>query len=362
MPHPSTAPHDALLSAIYTAADTGRDWAAALQRASAALRATQCSLQLLDAVAPGPPRMLAAPGVTAEEAALYVEHYHKVDPFAGLGRALTNDRVITGDHAIDVETYRRSEYWNDFAARHGQGFHMMGARISLDDGRFALIGMLRPEGCGQFDAAETGLLGRLVPHLRQAIDLRLRLDAAVTGSADAALLAGALGAAAVLRPDGHLHLAPPAFTAAAARLGLSLAGGRVTLPDPRAAARLTALLQRLAEGGAGGALDITPADTTERSFLELRRLPGEAPLLLLTLRLPRPAAERRAMMREAFALSPAEADVALAMLEGASAEQIAERRGTALSTVRTQWGQVLLKAQVANTRELALLAGRMLGG
>ncbi|MCX7371478.1 MAG: hypothetical protein NTW56_03415 [Alphaproteobacteria bacterium] len=362
MPHPSAAQYDALLRAIYAAADPGGDWAPAMQRASAALGATQCSLQLLNAAANGPPRMLAAPGVTAEEAALHVAHYRKVAPFSGLGLALANDRVIVGDNAIDVETCRRSQYWNDFAARHGQGFHMMGASISLDDGRFALIGMLRPEGCGQFDAAETGLLGRLVPHLRQAIDLRLRLDAAVTGSADAALQAGALGAAAVLHPDGQLHVAPPAFTGAAARLGLSLAGRRVTLPDARAAARFTALLGRLAEGGAGGALEITPADAAERSFLELRRLPGEAPLLLLTLRLPRPAAERRAMLREAFTLSSAEADVALGMLEGASAEQIAERRGTALSTVRTQWGRVLLKAQAANTRELALLAGRMLGG
>lgn len=356
-----TAPYDALLSAIYTAADTGGDWAPALQCATGALSATQCSLQLLDAVVPGPPQILAAPGVTAEEAALYVEHYHRVDPFAGLGRMLTNNRVITGDHAIDVEAYRRSEYWNDFAAHHGQGFHMMGARISLDGGRFALIGMLRPEACGHFDTAETALLDRLVPHLRQAIDLRLRLDAAVTGSANAALLAGALGTAAVLRPDGVLHVAPPAFTAAAARLGLSLAGGQVTLPDTRAAARFAALLGRIAEGGAGGVLEITPPDSTERSFLELRRLPGEAQFLLLTLRMPRPTAERRAIIRETFTLSPAEADVALAMLEGASAEQIAERRGTALSTVRTQWGQVLLKAQVANTRELARLAGRMLG-
>jgi len=356
---PSTTPHEALLGAIYAAGDTGTDWTAAIQKAAAAAGAMQCSLQLLDAVVPGPPRMLAAPGVMAEEASLYVRHYHAVDPFAGLGRVLDNERVITGEHAIDIEAYRRSEYWNDFAARHGQGFHMMGARINLEAGRFALIGMLRPEAAGGFDAAETGLLGRLVPHLRQAVILRLRLEAALADSADAALLTGALGVAAVLRRDRRLHITPPAFTATAARLGLSLAGGRVTPPDARAAARFAALLHRLGQGGAGGAVEITPPDAPERAFLELRRLP--CGMLLLALRLPRPAAERRAMLRETFALSQAEADVAMAMLEGASADQIAERRGTALSTVRTQWGQVLAKAGVANTRDLALLAGRLLG-
>jgi DNA-binding CsgD family transcriptional regulator len=64
------------------------------------------------------------------------------------------------------------------------------------------------------------------------------------------------------------------------------------------------------------------------------------------------------MLRLAFRLSAAEALVARALSDGASLEEIADERGVAISTVRSQVQLVYLKMDVHHQGALAALVRR----
>ena len=61
------------------------------------------------------------------------------------------------------------------------------------------------------------------------------------------------------------------------------------------------------------------------------------------------------MLQQLFALTAAEAGVALALAAGRSAEEIAGERAVSLPTVRTQIRQILEKTGALHLRELVRL-------
>ncbi|HVB84289.1 MAG TPA: LuxR C-terminal-related transcriptional regulator, partial [Rhodanobacteraceae bacterium] len=66
-----------------------------------------------------------------------------------------------------------------------------------------------------------------------------------------------------------------------------------------------------------------------------------------------------AFLRAQYGLTPAEADVAVAFIAGATLERLAQSRKTALSTVRTQIRAITAKLGASNLQDLIRKAALM---
>src|ERR1700733_5572216 len=108
----------------------------------------------------------------------YLSHYHLVDPyrarFAGnfaLGESPPNS-VSLGQDIMPRSRLLLSEYFTDYAVRHGQQ-HMMGGTIGLSQP--LPIGLHRDATAGAFTEDESRKLELVLPHLTRALQLRSRM-------------------------------------------------------------------------------------------------------------------------------------------------------------------------------------------
>lgn len=357
-----------LIGSLYQAADPDVGWAEAVAALAEMVGATQAGFQIAEPNGDMGSKLLAAPGTSLEEAALYVSHYKRIDPYAALLHERPIGALAVSGALLGEEMVLGSEYWNDFARRHGRGFHLIGSRLSANVGGDALIGLLRPPEAEPFSAEEEAALIAVFPHFTSAIRLWHRLAVAEARADAASLMRNALGAVLVVDGQGRLLLVSPAAERMASEVGLRLGGGRLGFIVPEAAARLRALLATTAGGGPGGVMVLSQATPLGRLFLQATRLPeqtqaareryGRYPVLveLRLLGTRQPSADA---LRQAFGLGLAEAEVALLTAQGLTAEEVAERRGTSVLTVRSQIRVLLMKTDTRTLRELAGLVNAL---
>jgi len=177
----------------------------------------------------------------------------------------------------------------------------------------------------------------------------------------------------VLGGDGRAVVENAAARRIFAEGAIALRAGRLTLRDPAAARELDAMIAR-ALAGAYEAAALRVAGAAERAWvLWVMRLPpsspmasGEAPGAMVLIGDPDAGGRiRRSALMSLYALTPAEADLALALAGGATLKTIAQDRGVKINTARSQLLAVLEKTGVHRqadlTRILATLPGAYLG-
>ncbi len=168
-------------------------------------------------------------------------------------------RVILHGRAAPQSEFVRTEFYNDFAARHGV-YDCMQARVFDGLGCSGFVAITRSNRMGAFEHEHVRLLRLLLPHLRGAQRTRQHLAfaaveresalAALDGLSQGVLIVDAQArvlhanpaAEALLRlrdglataRDGRLHAARPADNAA---LGRALAGAATSGGDTLAVAR-----------------------------------------------------------------------------------------------------------------------------
>jgi DNA-binding CsgD family transcriptional regulator len=353
---------DSLIASIYRAADPETGWHAAVEAIVATLGGTQSALQLSDPANSATTSILAAHGTTADEISLYVTHFHGLDPFAAMGRRYTSGRALKSSDFYHPRDIERTEYWTDFAARHGRGFNLIGASNGMVGDELALMGVLRPKGAPDFTENERRQLEGLLPHIRNALGLWNRLRAAQSDTSQAMLMRDALGACVVCDGEGRLSLASPAAEALAVLAGIRLTEDHIAFDHPRLQAGMMALVARTAAGGPGGTRMVAPNAPGGAIIAHVGRLPrhdapdaGPPHRVLLELRVVQPQAPSVASLRAMFGLGEAEAEVALLLADGLEVEAVAARRGTGFTTVRTQIRAVLAKTGTSSLRELLAL-------
>lgn len=112
------------------------------------------------------------------------------------------------------------------------------------------------------------------------------------------------------------------------------AGGVIWLSDRQGLPGLLALISPLPRRDA----DIRPCQV----LISLRRLSGNASFT-------------KATLIGAFRLSPTQAEIAIALYEGASVEEIAVRRNVKMTTMRTHLTEILLRTGAGSLRDLIRL-------
>jgi DNA-binding CsgD family transcriptional regulator len=241
--------------------------------------------------------------------------------------------------------------------------------LQLTRDAVAAIAVNLPDFKRPFERHEKRRLQALVPHIKRALQIRLRRHRQVLPTSAQGLVLDALAFAVVVCDAGARVVCANAAAESLARTGKGILfrGGRKRLgaPIPGEARTLVALIHDAACGGSGGAIRLASRDG--------------AKLLALVTPLPRGAAglggrgHALVALRAAcddppftqttlcalFHLSPAQALIALAIYEGKSPEEIAVSRGIRISTLRTHLTEIFLRTGVENQRELVRLLGAL---
>jgi len=312
---------------------------------------------------------LTADGVASH--APYIAHYAKQDLWAKGFMIGPPERVRLGYELFDERELVKTEFYNDFARPTGV-FRPMGVVMRLARGTVATVSTHVPPGNRLLDDRDKPRLERLVPHLRRALQLRLnQRKHAPRAHVHAAVLDALAFGVVVCDAGGGIVLANKAAeTLARTGAGITFGDRRKGLGAlmPAETRALAALTHDAANGGAGGVVRLTDRSGCLGLVALITPLPrnfglgdsGRSGLALVTLRSawdsPSFSSE---LLIALFGLSPAQAEIALAIFDGCSPEEIAAHRGVAVSTLRTHLAQIFVRTGAENQRDLVRLLGML---
>ena len=249
--------------------------------------------------------------------------------------------------------------------------HAAAACILRTPDHIAPLGIVRQAGRERPSRHDLDLLGRLLPHMQRAVQLQLRLAAlrARRDSAEEVLDHMSIGVILVDAGGRVVNLNRYAEDVIAATDGLTIRRGMLVAATSAQSAALGRLITEAAATGIG-------AGTSPGGAMALARPSGSAPLAMLVAplrgRWPQPADQRAAVvvfvtdpdrsanvagrqLVDLFGLTPAEAQLAVALLAGRRLGQIAVERGVTISTTRNQLRAVLAKTGTNRQADLVRL-------
>jgi hypothetical protein len=150
----------------------------------ATIGGTACSILVRDESSGGVGQHAVSIGVEDKFIRAYRDYYSSINIVYEASLAIDPENYIgTLQSCMDIETYRNSEIYNDYA-RPQNLFHQCSARLARKGSYSAAISFMRPESDGAYGDEHVQLLTLLAPHMRQAFQLhnRLRgLEASVSG-------------------------------------------------------------------------------------------------------------------------------------------------------------------------------------
>ena len=306
----------------------------------------------------------------AESEKPYLDYYHRLDVWQSGDISKQNksgiDKVTIGSELISDQALHKTEFFNDFAKQYSMT-NPMGSAIGLSSTATALVSTNRQNPRFRLTEADKLPLQALLPHLKSALQLRMRLKLSsqimpqffaletlafgtvicdrdsrvVFANSSAERLIRQRGTVGFRQKDRALVATGPIETSklsalihAAATTGLS---GSIVLADGKGVAQTIALVTPLPTSVAD---QVGP----EHAMVALRQLDG-APAF---------DASRLAQL---FKLSPAQAALAIALYEGKSFDDIAIARNVKVSTLRTHFAEVLNRTGAKGLRDLTRLLG-----
>jgi DNA-binding CsgD family transcriptional regulator len=313
--------------------------------------------------------------------ARYLERHAGRNELEVRSASLPVGAVVTDECVMPKSEFLRTAFYDECLRPQGLRSLIILRAARGERGAVANVCVLRTAREGEFGAEEVELLSRLAPHLRRAVAVHTRLAEAegerralaealerlpraafLVDGAAAVRLANAAGAALLAARDGGLRADPGEGGAlraarveetallrrvvAAAALGRGAApprGGHVCLSrsPPRPPVVVTAIPLSAAGMAAAG-------------------LPPE-PMALLLVADPeaRTAAPPPALLREAFGLTRAEAEVAARAANGDGVPALAASLDISPGTARLHLHRVFEKTGARRQAELAAVLGRL---
>lgn len=351
-----------LISPFYEAAFDPTGWQRGLQGLQAFADVRGCSLIQFD-LQQGAPIISAQVGHSPDAQREYADHYHALDPMVPLAMAQPVGAWVNDWGMLPREERLRSEYYNDFATRHG--IHaVMGVKLAHDDRFFGTFSLQRSPSQGAFGPEDQQRLEPLVRHLQLASRLQAQTSA-LRSQADLARAALDFVGGAVWITDGtgRVLLANAAaertmadgtvFLAAQGRL--QAVHGRQSLEEALALATRPAAVRAsyllLDPEGRSPPVAVLPLPAESPYGVAFQR-----PLALVLARGRQDDASKALRaLGTLYGLTPAEARVALQVADGVSPADIARQGDVSASTVRAQLQSAYGKLRVRRQAELARL-------
>lgn len=301
----------------------------------------------------------------------YVDHFVNECPWRPELKHKAPGRLYSSylDFSCPQPAYYRTRFFNDWA-RHQDIHHGVCGTVWQDDDQTVQLLIQRTRGQGHYTSDETLLINQVVDHVRRAVQLHVQVDAIEQqrrGLADAM----DVEALPYLLLDANariLHCCSTAEALLDSHPALGSRDGQLLLAAPRMQARLMRTLRQLGGRNApGGDVLLLPDASGQPLRCLISPLRAEhahealwqgsaRPLAIVYLQAPLGHLHiDEALLGRLFDLSEAEARVAADIARGLGPQQIAERYGVSVHTVRTQLKQAFNKTQTSRQNELARL-------
>ncbi|SAK67856.1 LuxR family transcriptional regulator [Caballeronia pedi] len=315
----------------------------------------------------------------------YASRYVALDPYraaaakVGLEEtARQKGDIRLGHEIIPDASYVKSEFYTDFGRKSARRY-MIGGLIGAS--KVIPLGLHRDAASRPFADDDKRTLSLLLPHLQRALQMRARLTPTASNFGACALDVLPLGVIIVDQERRLLYCNAEAaalfgdrqsglFVARHAR-GVGAGVSRLVARHPEDDARLCRLVSASSQGGAGGGMQIRArpgalagASTTLSALIcpALRHLssPGRPNIgtsvfhgaaTVLVRRLLAPSTPPVGLLIDLFGLTRSEAEVAVALAGGVTAEEAARGRHVSLDTVRSQIRAILQKTGASGLRD-----------
>lgn len=368
---------DNIVTGFYRAAGGAIGWIEALVPFQRAMSAIAIYLHAVDPMQGRVVFAYAANDMPVESELDYLRTYHQIDPRANLVIGLEPGKWINCWEVFDDAFVARDPFYQEFLIPYG-GRYVSGVKLLQDDSMSVLLGVHRGNGSPRLDLAEILVCQRLAHHLTGALQMhRSQLRLRQENRLGLELLTRLRAPIVLIDDQRQIQQANPAARALLANGGpVFESHGRLCCRRPGDDSALLLSLRKLLWTGVDSSTDIrsdtlhlharsASSDDGVGLYLDALRpkktlhVFGERPLAMVMIHDPRKHLTLDPfVVATAFSLTPAEARVAVAAVEGASAEQIATRYGTSIHTVRSQLQAILQKTGTTRQTEMiGLLAG-----
>ncbi|WP_404477961.1 helix-turn-helix transcriptional regulator [Novosphingobium sp. BL-52-GroH] len=299
---------------------------------------------------------------TAAHYADYCANYADSDPWVAVAyRPQRMNCAIRMDEEVDAASVRRTAFYSDWLRGMGDDtLHCLGAAVKTGDGE-GIIGLHRGESArGAFSVEEAGRLGAVLPHVARVLIVRGKLAAAERQTQAAQSALDATGLAMIVVDTGGRVRSVNAAAEAALLEGeppARLRGGAITAGADLARAIANATHRTTPCSTA----IVVPRSDERQVFVNVTPFtdPSGRRAAMILFRHGIGQGARHDGLRQLFALTGAEADVALLLAQGESPARIAVRRGTSVQTVRTQVRTIMGKMACSRQAELAALVNAL---
>lgn len=310
-------------------------------------------------------------GFTPEALASFASYYGQRNVWLQDSSLHHEGSIVTDPMLYPVSQLKRTEYWADWL-RPQDIFHTAAAIVSKRDERSVNVTLARSERAGHYSAEELALFRILMPHFQAAYEMHRRLRRAKVLSEGALAMLEGLPFGIVLLDGGGrvLHASEKALGLAQRSARVSFfEGRRVDCVRPAdadllarmvAGATLTGLRRGGSEGGSAGAALRLAGPGGLRLQLVVTPLPSwsgpfgmeAAAALFISEEGASVLGSFSALLRAAYGLTPTEARLTEALVNGVTVQSYADRHAVAESTVRTQLKAVMGKVGVARQTDL----------
>lgn len=369
--------YDRLVQAVYRGAIEATPWHSALPALRQAIDAQVVSLVLrppstgdrgiiLNCVRPDPTRQAGKSSLADPqdwEVTAYREQFFALDPFINL----PPDRIITLDDLLDDDELMATDYYRHYLQPIGL-FRILGVDTGERDGLLARLRFSRRRDEAPFSSRDREMLALITPHLRQAIGIYARLNHMASERDIYAGAVNQLSVATIILDEKGRVLNTNALATALLRDGdgVSLRGKHLHVEGRSANRELQAALDSVIRAQQAGETSVVKALRVPR--------PGGRPPLGLVIR-PVPVSEwsegqagpsaavfisdpdqresaSQHTLEELFALTPAEARVAILLARGLSLAEVASTQKISPHTARAQLKSIFAKTGVSRQAEL----------
>lgn len=379
MVHPVPAParevedFSALISNIYDTVLDPSGWPDVLASVARFIGGPTASLFTKDAVARTGSVYYDSGGFDEGFKRLYFERYVRLDPITTAHHFMDIGDVGATEDLLPYSDFVETRFYREWALPQGL-VDFICSVIDKSATRMTMIGVFRTAAEGLADEGARERLRLLSPHIRRAVLIGEALDRKTTEAAALSELIDAVGSSMILvgARGRIIHANAAAHRLIAAGDILRQVAGELRAADPHAERALAAAIAQCGEGdtslGTGGVAAPLLDRSGGRHVVTLlplsggarraagSRLAAVAMLFVHRADLVAPAAPE--VIAKAFALTPSELRVLLAIVEVGGAGEVAEALGIAESTVRFHLKRLFEKTGTHRQSELVkLVAG-----
>jgi len=309
----------------------------------------------------------------------YVREYHRHDPHLSYTGSMPVGAVVNTANVFPIEEYKQHPFYRDYWAAFGVR-ELLAAKVAEDERYVVMLGMSRTHDLPSYTPADMALLARYVGHLAAAFRIVKHL-----GVVQATAQAGLAIIDASARPMVLLGLNKRIIAANSLARQFLASGSLLFERDDILCcrgAKASADLQRAFEALQLAELTGNSEEVPRRVALRLEGSKMRGHHLLCSIWAIRPATSMNAFgptpvalltiapttsknfadpifIGSMFDLTPAEAKITIALLEGGDLRSIAAAQRVSIETIRSQLKSVFAKTNTSRQADLIALLMRI---